>query len=371
MKKYLSFLLLSFIIHSSTAQPKKSNAQNSKIIISVKAVEYDNPAFDALRKAIKGNIKVSQSSPGFAGDVATISLHYDGTATELWDELPQGIKQPFKITVISENRIDLQLKQNNTTGAVATEPRKDDCVDCYYYKSCGFDTSMVYNGNTYKGFKKRAAAYFCKDGILYSKSFANDKVYSQVIFKANAPVGTSWTDTFGSALINKTIVAKGSGLIYKSTYYDDAMVVYFSDVSLTALYYYAKGSGYIKIDTLDKTFNPSIASTLKGTVDTSLAGTWKYYNPVNNTSYFYQFYGDGTFTYYNGSISKYNQMPAGVSLWRAHDNSIEVYNGAWSNISQIPYLKKNDPLTGRPALAFGTGINMIHYVNDDGKAAWK
>lgn len=372
MKKYIFLLLFLplLIVNNGTAQPKKTGAKHNTVTISVKAVEYDNPAFEDLRKTIKGNIKVAQSNPGFTGDTATITLQYEGTAPELWDELPQNTKQAFKITAINNNRIDLTLKQNSTT-AVAAETNKENCIDCYYYKTCDFDTSLVYNGNTYKGFKKRAAAYFCKDGTLYSKSYSKNKAYTQIIFKGNFPVGTNWVDTFGTVIINKTVVAKGSGIMHQKKYYEDAIIVYYSDTSLTALYYYAKGLGFIKMDTLDKAFNPSTAAKMRGVVDTSLTGSWKLYNDINRTSYYYKFNGDGTFAYYNGSISKATQMPEGVSLWRVNDNYIELYNGAWGSISQITYKKKNDPITGLPAIAFGSGNNMVYYVSADGKPAWK
>lgn len=376
MKKSLIilFVLICYFTDNGMAQPKqpaKKTNGTTIIIISIKSIEYDNPSFADLRKTIKGNIKVSESNPGFTGDAATITLQYDGNAPELWDELPQLIRQQFKITAISNNRIDLQLKQNTIAAATTTDTKKDDCVDCYYYKACGFDTSFDYNGNTYSGFKNKAAAYYCKNGILYSKSYSKDNRYKQIIFKAYEPSGTSWIDTFGTILINKTIVAKGSGISYKKKFYDDVMIVYFAQPDYTALYYYAKGSGFIKADTLDKAFNPLLASQLRGMVDTSLAGTWKYYNDINKTNYYYQFYGDGTFAYYSGSISKQTQMPSGVSLWRANDNYIEVYNGAWSKVSKIAYKKRNDPVTGKPAIAFGTGNNIVYYVSEDGKPSWK
>ena len=372
MKKHTLLLLFLqlLIINNGTAQPKKTGTKDNPVTISVKGMEYDNPAFEELRKTIKGNIKVAQSNPGFTGNTATITLQYEGTAPELWDELPQNIKQQFKITAINNSRIDLTLKQNGTT-ATDQEAIKENCVDCYYYKACDFDTSLVYNGYTYRGFKKKAAAYFCKDGTLYSKSYSNNKAYSQIIFKGNAPVGTNWVDTFGTVIINKTVVAKGSGIIHQKKYYEDAIIVYYSDASLTALYYYARGLGFIKMDTLDKAFNPSTAAKMRGIVDTALTGTWKLYNAINKTSYYYKFNGDGTFAYYNGSISKENQMPHGVSLWRVNDNYIELYNGAWGSVSQITYKKKNDPLTGLPAIAFGSDHNMVYYVSADGKPAWK
>lgn len=184
-------------------------------------------------------------------------------------------------------------------------------------------------------------------------------------------MGTNWIDTFGTTIINKTIIAKGSGVSHQRKYYEDVLLVYYSDISLTAIYYYAKGSGFIKMDTLDKAFNPAVAAKMKGIVDTSIAGNWRLYNEINRTNYYYKFNGDGTFAYYSGAINNASQMPAGVSLWRVNGNYIEVYNGAWSSVSQIPFKKINDPITGLPAIAFGSGNNTVYYVSIDRPVAWK
>lgn len=150
MKKLiLLYIHFSFIwLHNGNVQAQKTAIKPSSVIISVKAVEYDNTAFDALRKAIKGNIKATKVNPGFADDMATITLQYEGSATELWDDLPQNIKQLFKISSINNSKISLQLKQNSTSTTTATIT-KEDCIDCYYYKACSFDTSLLFNGHTY------------------------------------------------------------------------------------------------------------------------------------------------------------------------------------------------------------------------------
>jgi hypothetical protein len=376
MKKALLLFLLDTIpaVYNVTAQPKNQNTKNTdkSITISVKGIEYDNPSFDDLRKSIKGNMKVKQSSPGFTGDVAKIILLYQGTATELWDELPQSSKQNFKIISIDDSRIELQLKTSNTqTVAKTTEIKKEDCIDCHYYKACYDDTSVVFDGNVYKGNKKKNSYYFCKNGTLYSKTVSKNQIFSQIIFKANEPVGTNWIDTFGTTIINKTTISKGIGIRHGKTYYDDVMIVYFADNSLTANYYYVKGSGFIKYDSVDKAFNPSIACKINGNIDTTLIGSWRNYNEINKTNYYYKFNGDGTFAYYSGIISKEAQMPQGTSIWRAGDNYIELYNGAWSKVSQVFYKKKNDPITGKPAIAFGSGNNFVYFISDDEKPAWK
>lgn len=363
-----------FVVYNGLAQPKNPAAKNQEktILITVKGIEYDDPAFEDLRKSVKGNMKVKQANPGFTGDMAKISLQYQGNAAELWDELPQSCKQNFKVTAIDENKIELQLKTAvKQTTSKTTEIKKEECIDCYYYKSCNFDSSIVFNGNVYRGNKSKGYYYFCKNGFLYSKSVSGKDAFSQIIFKAYEPVGTNWTDTFGTTIIKKTIISKVIGIVYNKTYYDDVLIVYFADNSLIANYYYAKGSGFIKRDTVEKDFNPALAASLKGTVDQSLTGVWKNYNPVNKTNYYYKFDGDGTFAYYSGFLKKEYQMPQGISYWRVNGSSLEIYNGAWNDVSKISFQKKNDPDNGKPAIVFGSGQSSIYFVADDGKAAWK
>lgn len=366
-----------FVVHNGLAQPQNTTAKNQDkaILIAVKGIEYDDPAFEDLRKSVKGNMKVKQANPGFAGDMAKISLQYQGSAAELWDELPQSCKQNFKVTAIDENKIELQLKTTikQTTAITTPQTKKEDCIDCYYYKSCGFDTSTTFNGNTYKGYKKKAGMYYCKNGSLVSVFSSFDKkLYTQIIFKSNEPVGSSWIDSIGAgAVVKHVTISKGLAISHGTGVYDDVMIVYSDYGYLKANYYYAKERGFIKSDTVDKDFNPAVAATLKGTVDQSLVGLWRNYNPVNKTNYYYKFDGDGSFAYYSNFVKKEYQMPQGISYWRINGNSFEVYNGAWNDVSKISFQKKNDPATGKPAIVFGSGETSIYFVADDGKAAWK
>lgn len=378
MKKAFPALLLFaiFVVHNSVAQPKNATVKNQDkaIIISVKGIEYDDPAFEDLRKSVKGNMKVKQANPAFTGDVAKISLQYRGNAAELWDELPQTCKQNFKVTAIDDNKIDLQLKTTTKqTTAAVTETKKEDCIDCYYYKSCGFDTSVTWNGNTYKGYKKKAGLYDCKNGALISVFTSSDKkTYAQTIFKTNEPAGSSWVDSIGAnAVVKHVTISKGLAISYGTGTYDDVIIVYSDYGYLKANYYYAKERGFIKYDSVDKDFNPAVAATLKGTVDQSLAGLWRNYNPLNKTNTYYKLDGDGSFAYYSGMVNKDYQMPPGISYWRVNGNSLELYNGTWGNVSKVPFQKKNDPASGKPAIVFGSGDTSIYFVADDGKAAWK
>ncbi len=74
-------------------------------------------------------MKVKEVNPGYSGGTAKISVQYNGNATELWDELPQTVKQPFKVTAIDNIHIELkkdgqtQTETSKTTTSTTTKKR--------------------------------------------------------------------------------------------------------------------------------------------------------------------------------------------------------------------------------------------------------
>jgi hypothetical protein len=212
---------------------------------------------------------------------------------------------------------------------------------------------------------------------VFSARYAgsNGKIYSQVIFKANEPVGTAWSDSAeGGSTYKHVSISKGLGLRYglQNYYYPDIMIVYANYGSTVANYYYAKEWGYIKQDTVDRDFNPAIAATLKGIVDTSFAGLWKFYHAGINMNLYYKFEGDGTCRYYAGSVDAINQMPKGITYWRVNGSTIEMYNATWTSLVKINFEKRNDAATGRPAIVMGTIEDNRIFVSEDAKKpAWK
>jgi hypothetical protein len=382
LAKCLLLFFATAISNHCMARQNKTAVQGT-ITIMVKDIEYEDASLAELRKAVMGNMKASQVNAGFAAGVAKISLRYQGSATELWDELPQSTKQNFKVTAIDNSHIELKLKtaakETTTASATAgTEKKNEDCIDCYYFKQCKFDTTREFNGELYRGLKKKTGAslYHCRNGvfsIIYTG--INKKLYTQVIFKANDPVGTSWADSSEQGGTYKHVtISKRIGLRYglQNYYYPDMMIVYGNYGTGFYNYYYAKESGFIKLDTLDRDFNPAIAATLKGIVDTSFAGLWKYYHTGISMNLYYKFEGDGTCRYYAGSVDAINQMPKGVTYWRVNGSSIEMYNSTWASVVKINFQKKNDAGTGRPALLMGTEQdNRIFISEDANKPAWK
>ncbi len=375
MKQHFCLLFFSaLLIYNAAAQPSSSKTKGKTVTIAIKDIEYDDPAFENLRKQIKANMRATDVNPGFAGGVAKISLSYQGSAAELWDEIPQTAKQSFKITGITDTHIDLQLKpiaKQNT--ATTSETKKEECIDCYYYKVCKTDTTINYKGENSKAYKGKSGWYFCRNGVLYNLYLSLDKkMLTQILFKAYEPPGTSWYDTGATgSLYKNTTISKGIMVKYGKTTYPDVMVVYKNYGAAIYNYYYGKEAGYFKADTLDSQFNPALAATLQGNVDTSMIGLWKYYHTGINMNLYYQFDGDGTCRYYAGSTNSIDQNPKGITYWRVSGNAIELYNSAWSNITRMLFQKKNDAATGKPALYIGNEKESWSFISESSKPAWK
>src|SRR5215211_7761706 len=88
---YWIFILLFFICCTASAQIKTSstNATPGKAVtISISGIEYDDPGYAALRNNLKTIEKAKDIKQSFQEGTAKISLAYNGSATDLWDELP-------------------------------------------------------------------------------------------------------------------------------------------------------------------------------------------------------------------------------------------------------------------------------------------
>jgi hypothetical protein len=378
------FLLIFQIPKTGMAQDKTTDPgkkQEKNVTISVSPIEYDDPAFTSLREIIKTNIKVKQVNPSYTAGTAMLSFLYTGKATELWDELPQTAKQSFKVITMEDAHIGLQLKSNAKISDTAkpltttnTAAKTLECVTCIYYKNCSFDTSRTFNGVVYKGWKSsKFYYYYCDNGVLYRKlTDTGNKVYSQIIFKANEPIGTKWADTTMSGVGTHITMAKGLALKVGTKTYNDVMIVYHDFKTIFVNDYYARDSGSIKRDTLDVNFNAVNAAKMKGVVDQSVTGLWKFYNALVDMNMYFKFNGDGTYEYYAGSVILANQMPKGKCYWRLNGNSIELFSSSWDDVVRIRFLKKNDPVTGKATLLIQHSEKEDRaYFSESGAQPWK
>lgn len=117
---------------------------------------------------------------------------------------------------------------------------------------------------------------------------------------------------------------------------------------------------------------PPIA--MKGIVDPSLVGTWKYYNAAMDPATYYVFKADGTYDYYPGFIEANNSMATKNCYWRIDGNYLETVCAGYQQAERYNILKRNDPATGKPALIIefkGTAPNSRMYVAEDHNSPWK
>ena len=377
----LLFLLPLAFPLNGVSKNKTSNApknQDKSIVINVTGVEYDEPALNTLRGVLDGNVKIKKISPSYSNGVAKLSFLYPGKATELWDELPVSTKQSFKVTAIDDSHIELQLKSSTkiteTTKANTTVPASE-CIDCIYYKNCKFDTTVVFNSVSFQGNKKSGSFYRCENGVLSAgyTDAVSKKFETQVIFRSNDPVGKLWTDASYSGLITHVTLAKGIALKINNLLYPDVMMVHGNYSGKNSYcFYYVKGSGWVKTDTLDVKFNAVNAAKLKGEVDQSVVGIWKSYNKLVDMNLFYKFNGDGTYEYYVGEINKANQYPKGKCYWRINGNMLELFYADWPEVIRIRMQKKNDNATGKPTLViqYNDTEDKV-YFSETGVLPWK
>ncbi|UII81660.1 hypothetical protein [Flagellimonas sp. CMM7] len=79
------------------------------IVIQVHSVEYGDENLSRLQEHIKGIKSVKKVSKTFANNNATISVECKKTADDIWQEIPQNLRQGFTINSVSENTISLKV----------------------------------------------------------------------------------------------------------------------------------------------------------------------------------------------------------------------------------------------------------------------
>lgn len=414
--KWLLFILLVFCSYISGI------AQSGNVIsISVNGIEYDDPGFSLLKESLRKNKNVTSLKPGYDQGTAKLSLSYNRKAQDLWDELPQTTKQFFKLTTIDDNHIVLENKMaakettaTKTTSASNTNKNDDDCKNCYF-NLCKYDGIKTFQGVVYKQINKDDGTYYynCDNGILVQKRvFQNGygvitSITSDTLLRFNVPVGTTWGEfknennflgmNFKTSNVYK-MAAKGINLtVSGTTYHDVIMINYagrtddntFGNSSFSKNYYYAKGVGLIKTEDGDLSSVPkftaketeedkketttldALIKTMKGRIDETITGTWKFHDKEMNWDTYYVFNSDGSYQYYVGSVTPVNLMSDPKSYWRFDGTHLELAGGGWDKVYRYELQKKNDPATGKPALVIEwKGTERRAYISENGKAPW-
>lgn len=87
----------------------KEGKSKNIVVIQIHSVEYGNENLSQLQEHIKGIKSVKKVSKTFANNNATISVESKKTADDIWQEVPQNLKQSFTINSVSENTISLKV----------------------------------------------------------------------------------------------------------------------------------------------------------------------------------------------------------------------------------------------------------------------
>ena len=406
--------------------------EKTQLSISVAGIEYDDAGFTKLKLNIKGNKKVQDLKQSFSQNTAKLTLAYSGDASALWDEIPADLKQPFKITTIESNRIELQLKNstvastasaNNANTASNTAVNNDDCKNCYW-NICKYDVLKSFGGAIYKGINRDDGTFYynCDNGIVTQKVVTVNGygvvmgITTDTLLISSGPLGTKWgvinadnknellglmanmdlsmKNVGGYTLIAKNVNTEAGGKSYK-----DVIVVnykgyskdpFFGSNFYSSNFYYAKGVGLIRTDTLNFDSDPVAAinkvndiktvysggSVVKSGIDETLIGLWKVHDPNTNKDAYYKLNADGTFDYYDGPVSEATKSK-GVNHWKIEEggynkNGVAIIDFAWSTgngyVLRQDLQKKNDPATGKPAITLNTTTML---VSADNKAPWK
>jgi hypothetical protein len=433
MKRELKSLLLItvLIFLSATVKLYSQNVAKTQLSISITGIEYDDANFTKLKESIKSNKKVQNVKESFSQNSGRLSLTYAGDAIQLWGEIPAVVKQPFKVTTIESDHIDMQLKNltgvNTTTVTNANTPStatasNDDCKNCYW-NMCKYDVTKSIGGKLYRGtITEYGTVYYnCDNGIVLQTSL-NINAYGSTVIAgtdtiliSNGPVGTKWgvintadknellsimsgadlstKNVGGYTLIAKNISTEAGGKTYK-----DVIVVNYKGYSKDPFFgsnfyssnsYYTKGVGLIRTDTLNFDSDPVAAinkkndtktvysggSVVKNGIDETLVGLWKYHDAKTNVDSYYKLLADGTFEFYSGSVTEANKSK-GINHWKIEEggydkNGVAIIDFTWAGggFTQRDNLaKKNDPVTGKPAITLNT---IIMFVSADNKAPWK
>lgn len=416
--KWLSFIALFLFLSAINI-----HGQSGTINISVSGIEYDDAGFSKLKENIKSNKKVTDLKQSFSENKGKLVLSYAGDAAALWDELPATIKQPFKIITMENNRIELQLKNSTTTSTppANTSANNDDCKNCYW-NYCVYDVLKSFEGKIYRGINKDDATHYynCDNGVLVHKTMTVNSygvitsITTDTILMSNGPVGTKWSvsasDYKGDILTKSlgfdlssangsahTLIAKNISTKVNGKEYKDVIVVNDRGYSTNALfgnsfysnnYYYAKGVGLIRTDTLNYQSDPvqainktsdiktiySGGSVVNNGIDESLIGLWKAYNTTTKKDGYYKLNADGTFDYYEGGLDEASKWK-GVNHWKIEEggydkNGTAILDITWESgkgyVNRYELTKKNDPATGKPAMLW----NGYMMISADNKKPW-
>ncbi len=391
--KWLVVLLPTLLSYSYSRSQSDTKGAANQIVVSVPGIEYDDPDLALLKENLQKIKNVSALKPGYKAGTAIITLTYNSSASALWEELPNTAKELFKVTGMEDTHIELQSKnaanKNTASGSNTASADDEDCKTCYI-NLCRYDGLKTFQGVVYKQINKDDGTYYynCDNGNVTVKQVIRNEygvttnITNDTIIMSQVPVGTQWgVSSYGTSVLGLTVnhstaytlIAKGLKLEANGVTYNDVIEINYrkiakdfisGDQSVNENNYYARGVGLIKTEKTDINSNAAAGGNgdtndygVKGSIDPTLVGLWKYEKGGNVSTY--NFNADGTWT---------NAITGNAKcLWRVHGDSLQIYCVGNSFIYHYLLQKKNDPATGKPELI----IAGYTYVAMGNQPAWK
>jgi hypothetical protein len=133
--------------------------------------------------------------------------------------------------------------------------------------------------------------------------------------------------------------------------------------------------GKTEIKTTDTQVKAGVSPPgMKGTIDPSLVGTWKYHDHGSDFNGYYIFRADGTYDYWSDMITSQPPPPNLKNFWRVNGDVIEFLPEDGQEAVRLKVLKRNDPQNNKPALIiqFQPGIDAYRpYYPTESRGLWQ
>jgi hypothetical protein len=104
--------------------------QHNPINIIVNGLNHETPEFTLLRQNLETILKV-KVYPSYSYDMSTLDFLCDKTPSEIWDKVPQDIKDRFKLIQIERSRIELATKdtgKNSATSHLSNRAKDEQAI---------------------------------------------------------------------------------------------------------------------------------------------------------------------------------------------------------------------------------------------------
>ncbi len=351
-----------------------------QVFIQITGIEGTDSNCVRLREALqaKKETKVMGAKKDYPTGIYQIVSMYKGSASELWNNLPADVRQPFQLKSIKDQVISLNYQSEgvvltNKKTATSANLKKKGCFECDYFPLCKYDVTKSYEGKVFRGIRHEDNSieyYYCENGELtkrweYSSKITRqqfiegtwddfvltyddyvNKTASMVILKSNVSVGTTWAGQVseGGSQYIFTLSAKGIKVNHEGKTYNDVIKVkaqargnFNADY-----YYYANGVGYIGKNLLEPV---KLGAGEEINVCKNWCGFWKQTEingrkiPADSITLYLRIETEGDAVFFNVQKKADGKLyivrepaPADWSVWKEQsDTLIYLKNRFWAN----------------------------------------